>query len=125
MKLKVLSVAAAVTLGSTFALAQGGGGGGGGAGGAGGGGSSGSTSAGSVGSSVGSSISGPSDVGTSGALDRTATQPLNSRGAERSDTRLGPSDPRIGQNSRNARASTNRWDRHLNDRHSPVDRIRR
>src|SRR3954471_6762130 len=124
MKLKVLTFAAAITLGSTFALAQGGGGGGG-AGGAGAGGSSGSTSGGSVGSSVGSSISGPSDVGTSGALDRTATQPLNSRGTERSDTRLGPSDPRIGQNSRNARASTNRWDRHLNDRHSPVDRIRR
>src|SRR5204862_549802 len=127
MKLRTLTFVTAMALSSSLAFAQGGGGGGGGggSGGGGGGGSSGSSASSGVGSSVGSSISGPSDVTTSGALDRTATEPLRRSSSDRSNTNLRPSDPRIGQNSRNARASTNRWDRHLNDRHSPIDRIRR
>src|SRR4051812_8556925 len=147
MTLRILTFATAIALSSTLAFAQGGGGGGGGSGGgAGSGGSTGSSTSGSSTSgssstgssttgsssirssgpgSVGSSIGGPSDVTTSGALDRAATEPLSRSRRDRSDTNLNPSDPRIGQNSRNARASTNRWDRHLNDRHSPIDRIRR
>src|SRR5215212_1304069 len=129
MKLRILTYAIAIALSSTLAFAQSGGGGGGSGGGAGGasGGSTGSSTTGSstTGSSVGSSIAGPTDVHTSGALDRGATEPLSTSRRDRSNTNLGPSDPRIGQNARNARASTNRWDRHLNNRHSPIDRIRR
>src|SRR5436305_9854172 len=111
MNLRTLTFVTAMALGSSFAFAQGGGGGGGGGGGSGGGASgasSGSSASSGVGSSVGSSISGPSDVTTSGALDRTATEPLRRSSRDRSNTNLRPSDPRIGQNSRNARASTNR-----------------
>jgi hypothetical protein len=126
MKLRTLTFAIGLALGSTLAFAQGGGGGGGsGSGGGAGGASGGATSSSTTGSSVGTSIGGPSDVTTSGALDRGATEPLRSSSRDRSNTNLGPSDPRIGRNARNARASTNRWDRHLNDRHSPIDRIRR
>src|SRR4051794_2245891 len=144
MTLRILTFATAIALSSTLAFAQGGGGGGGGSGGGAGGGSGGSTGSSTSGSSstgssttgsssirssgpgsVGSSIGGPSDVTTSGALDRAATEPLSRSRRDRSDTNLNPSDPRIGQNSRNARASTNRWDRHLNNRNSPIGRIRR
>ena len=123
MKLRTLTFVAAMAFSSTLAFAQGGGGAGGGSGGGGGGASGGgSASSSGVGSSVGSSISGPSDVNTSGALDRGATEPLSRSTSDRSNTRLTPSDPHIGQNSRNARASINKVPR--SDRDSPINRGR-
>jgi hypothetical protein len=120
MKLRALTFATAMALSSTLAFAQGGGSGGsgGGAGGA----SGGSASSSGVGSSVGSSIGGPSDVTTSGALDRGATQPLSRSTRDRSNTRLTPSDPRIGENPRDAEASINKVPR--SDGNSVINRNR-
>jgi hypothetical protein len=72
---------------------------------------------------VGSSISGPSDVTTSGALDRGATESLTRSGiGDRSNTNLNPSDPRIGQNPRDAMGSIDKVDR--SDRNSVINRNR-
>ncbi len=86
MKLRALSFVTAMSLSSTLAFAQGG------------------ASGNSIGSSyVGSSIGGPPDVATSGALDRGATESLTRHSRDRSNTNLNPSDPRIGQNPRECR----------------------
>src|SRR5215210_5746260 len=111
MKPRIISFATVLALSSTLAFGQSGGSGG----------SSGSSG---VGSSVGSSIGGPSDVNTSGALGRGATEPLRQTRTDRSNTNLGPSDPRIGQNSRNARASINKLHRHSSGLRSPISRTR-
>jgi hypothetical protein len=71
---------------------------------------------------VGSSIGGPSDVTTSGALDRGATESLSRSGIDRSNTDLNPSDPRIGQNPRDAMGSIDKVDR--SDRDSVINRGR-
>jgi hypothetical protein len=71
---------------------------------------------------VGSSIGGPSDVTTSGALDRGATESLSGSGRDRSNTNLNPSDPYIGQNPRDAWGSINNVDR--SDRNSVINRNR-
>jgi hypothetical protein len=71
---------------------------------------------------VGSSIGGPSDVTTSGALDRGATESLSSGGRDRSNTNLNPSDPRIGQNPGDAMGSLDRVDR--SDHDSVINRGR-
>ena len=126
MKPRIISFATVLALSSTLAFGQSGGGGsGGGSGGGAGGGSGGSSGSSGVGSSVGSSIGGPSDVNTSGALGRGATEPLRQTRTDRSNTNLGPSDPRIGQNSRNARASINKLHRHSGGLRSPISRIRK
>jgi hypothetical protein len=125
MKIRTLAFVTAMALSSTLAFAQGGGGGGGGGSGSGGGAggaSGGSASSSGVGSSVGSSIGGPSDVTTSGGLDRGATEPLDRSTRDRSNTGLTPSDPRIGENPRNARASINKVPR--SDRNSVINRNR-
>jgi len=71
---------------------------------------------------VGGSIGGPSDVTTSGALDRGATESLTRSGRDRSNTNLNPSDPRIGQNPRDAMGSIDKVDR--SDRNSVINRGR-
>jgi hypothetical protein len=71
---------------------------------------------------VGSSIGGPSDVATSGALDRGATESLTRSGRDRSNTNLNPSDPHIGQNPRDAMGSIDKVDR--SDRNSVINRNR-
>jgi hypothetical protein len=71
---------------------------------------------------VGSSIGGPSDVTTSGALDRGATESLSRSGRDRSDTNLNPSDPRTGQNPRDAMGSIDKVYR--SDRDSVINRNR-
>ena len=71
---------------------------------------------------IGSSIGGPSDVTTSGALDRGATESLSSSGRDRSNTNLYPSDPRIGQNPRDAMGSIDKVYR--SDRDSVINRNR-
>src|SRR5712672_1567875 len=62
------------------------------------------------------------DVATSGALDRGATESLTRSGRDRSNTNLNPSDPRIGQNPRDARGSIDKVDR--SDRSSIINRNR-
>jgi hypothetical protein len=105
MKFKILKLVTAMSLSSTLAFAQGG------------------ASGGSTGSFVvGSSIGGPSDVTTSGALDRGATESLSRSGRDRSNTNLNPSDPRIGQNPRDAMGSIDKVDR--SDRNSVINRGR-
>ena len=105
MKLRTLTFVTAMSLISTLAFAQGG------------------ASGGSSGSFVvGSSIGGPSDVTTSGALDRGATESLSRGGRDRSNTNLNPSDPRIGQNPRDAMGSIDKVDR--SDRNSVINRGR-
>jgi hypothetical protein len=125
MKLRIIWLASVLALSSTLAFGQSSGGSGGGSGGGAGGGSGGSSGSSGVGSSVGSSIGGPSDVNTSGALGRGGTEPLRQTGSDRSNTNLGPSDPRIGQNSRNARASINKLHRHSSGLRSPISRTRK
>jgi hypothetical protein len=97
MKFKILKLVTAMSLSSTLAFAQGGAG-------------------------VGSSIGGPSDVTTSGALDRVATESLNRGSRDHSNTNLNPSDPRIGQNPRDAMGSIDKVDR--SDRNSVINRGR-
>ena len=105
MKLRTLAFVTAMSLSSTLAFAQGG------------------ASGGSAGSFVvGSSIGGPSDVTTSGALDRGATESLSRSSRDRSNTNLTPSDPRIGQNPRDARGSIDQVER--SDRNSVINRNR-
>ena len=65
---------------------------------------------------------GPSDVTTSGALDRGATESLVRSSRDRSNTNLNPSDPRIGQNPRDAMGSIDKVDR--SDRNSVINRGR-
>src|SRR5256886_15450703 len=94
MKLRTLAFVTATSLSSTLAFAPSG------------------ASGGSTGSFVvGSSIGGPPDVTTSGALDRGATESLSRSSRDRSNTNLTPSDPRIGQNPRDARGSINQLER--------------
>jgi hypothetical protein len=62
------------------------------------------------------------DVATSGALDRAATESLTGSSRDRSETSLNPSDPRIGQNPRDAMGSLNRVER--SDRNSVINRNR-
>jgi hypothetical protein len=62
------------------------------------------------------------DVTTSGALDRGATESLSRSGRDRSNTNLIPSDPRIGQNPRDAMGSIDKVDR--SDRNSVINRNR-
>jgi hypothetical protein len=57
-------------------------------------------------------------VTTSGALDRGATESLTRSGRDRSNTNLNRSDPRIGQNPRDARGSIDKVDR--SDRDSVI-----
>jgi hypothetical protein len=105
MKLRTITFVTAMSFSSTLAFAQGG------------------ASGGSTGSFVvGSSIGGPSDVTTSGALDRGATESLSRGGRDHSNTNLNPSDPRIGQNPRDAMGSIDRVDR--SDRNSVINRGR-
>jgi hypothetical protein len=96
MKFKILKLVAAMSLSSTLAFAQGG--------------------------AVGSSIGGPSDVTTSGALDWGATESLSRGSRDHSNTNLNPSDPRIGQNPRDAMGSIDKVDR--SDRNSVINRGR-
>jgi hypothetical protein len=105
MKLRTWTFVTAMSLSSTLAFAQGG--------------ASGSSTGSFV---VGSSIGGPSDVTTSGALDRGATESLSRSSRDRSNTNLTPSDPRIGQNPRDARGSINQVER--SDRNSVINRNR-
>jgi hypothetical protein len=72
--------------------------------------------------SAAQAIGGSSDVATSGALDRGATESLSRSSRDRSNTNLSPSDPRIGQNPRDARGSINNVDR--SDRNSIINRNR-
>ena len=65
---------------------------------------------------------GPSDVTTSGALDRGAPESLSRSSRDRSNTDLTPSDPRIGQNPRDAMGSIDKVDR--SDRNSVINRGR-
>ncbi len=62
------------------------------------------------------------DVTTSGALDRGATESLTRSSRDRSNTNLNPSDPRIGQNPRDAMGSIDKVDR--SDRNSVINRNR-
>jgi hypothetical protein len=105
MNLKTLTFVTAMSLNSTLAFAQGG------------------VEGGSIGrAGVGSSIGGQSDVTTSGALDRGATESLSRSGSDRSNTNLNPSDPRIGQNPRDVGGSINKVER--SDRNSVINRGR-
>jgi hypothetical protein len=61
-------------------------------------------------------------VTTSGALDRGAIEGLSRSSRDRSNTNLTPSDPRIGQNPRDARGSINQVER--SDRNSVINRNR-
>ena len=65
---------------------------------------------------------GPSDVTTSGALDREATESLSRGSRDHSNTNLNPSDPRIGENPRDAMGSIDKVDR--SDRNSVINRGR-
>ena len=59
---------------------------------------------------------------TSGDLDRGATESLSRSAIDRSNTDLNPSDPRIGQNPRDAMGSIDKVDR--SDRDSVINRGR-
>jgi hypothetical protein len=72
--------------------------------------------------SAAQAMDGLSDVTTSGALDRGATESLSRSSSDRSNTNLNPSDPRIGQNSRDVGGSINKVDR--SDRNSVINRGR-
>ncbi len=72
--------------------------------------------------SAAQAIGGSSDVTTSGALDRGATESLSRSSRDRSNTNLNPSDPYIGQTPRDARGSINQVDR--SDRNSVINRNR-
>jgi hypothetical protein len=61
-------------------------------------------------------------VTTSGALDRGATESLVRSSRDRSNTNLNPSDPRIGQNPRDARGSIDKVER--SDHNSVINRNR-
>jgi hypothetical protein len=63
-----------------------------------------------------------SDVSTSGALDRAATEPLSGGSRDHSNTSLYPSDPRIGQNPRDIGGSISKVDR--SDSNSVINRGR-
>jgi hypothetical protein len=72
--------------------------------------------------SAAQAMDGPSDVTTSGALDRGATAGLSRSSRDHSNTNLNPSDPLIGQNPRDIGGSISKVDR--SDRNSVINRGR-